>query len=71
MAAANGLFAGGGLIGCIIVPWVSDKLGRIRAMQIACALIVVSAAMQSASVHIGMFLVGRFICGVGCVCSYD
>ncbi|RSM18688.1 hypothetical protein CDV31_002408 [Fusarium ambrosium] len=64
IGAANGLFAGGGLLGCIIVPSLSDRLGRVRAIQIICALGVISAAIQAASVHIAMFLVGRFFNGL-------
>lgn len=64
MTAANGLFAGGGLIGCIFVAWFSDKLGRVTAIQYTCIVAVASAALQAASVHIGMFLAGRFLNGL-------
>lgn len=63
-SAANGLFAGGGMIGCGIIAWLADKIGRTRAIQIICALAVVTAAIQGGSVHIAMFLVGRFFNGV-------
>ncbi|KAH7125995.1 general substrate transporter [Dactylonectria macrodidyma] len=64
IGAANGLFAGGGLLGCIAVPWISDKTGRVGAIQVICVLAVVSAIIQAASVHIAMFLVGRFFNGI-------
>ncbi|KAL4878001.1 hypothetical protein BJY04DRAFT_221575 [Aspergillus karnatakaensis] len=64
IGATNGLFAGGGLVGCIIVPWLSDRFGRVKAVQLICIIAVASAALQAASVHIAMFLVGRFVNGV-------
>jgi len=64
LLAANGLFAGGGLIGCIVVPWISDKVGRVRAIQFICCVAIISAAIQATSVHIAMFLVGRFVNGL-------
>lgn len=34
-------------------------------IQIICAVCIISAAIQGGSVHIAMFLVGRFLNGVG------
>jgi MFS family permease len=65
IGANNGVYAGGGAIGCWIVNWLSDKLGRRLAIQIIAAICIVSAALQAGSVHIAMFLVGRFLNGVG------
>jgi predicted MFS family arabinose efflux permease len=59
------LFAGGGMIGCCIVAWLADKVGRTRAIQIICSIAIVAAVIQGASVHIAMFLVGRFFNGMG------
>ncbi|KAH8595049.1 general substrate transporter [Bisporella sp. PMI_857] len=63
IGAANGLFAGGGMIGCIAVAWMADRAGRVRAIQALCLLGIVSAIIQAASIHIAMFLVGRFLSG--------
>lgn len=52
------------MIGCIIVAWLADKFGRVRAIQIISALAVVGAVIQGASVHIAMFLVGRTLGGM-------
>ncbi|RSL53879.1 hypothetical protein CEP53_007612 [Fusarium sp. AF-6] len=65
IGANNSLFAGGGVIGCILVPWLLDRCGRRLAIQITCAVCLVSAILQAASVHVGMILVGRFINGIG------
>lgn len=65
LPANNALFAGGGIIGCMTVPWFLDRCGRRLALQITCLICVVSAVVQAASVHTRMLLVGRFINGIG------
>ena len=50
--ATNGLYSGGGIIGCLTVPWLLDRLGRRLTIQIGAALAIVSAALQAGSVHI-------------------
>ena len=57
------------MIGCLIVAWLADKVGRKRGVQIICALCIVSAIIQGASVHIAMFLIGRFLNGIGWLSS--
>ncbi|KAH8587766.1 general substrate transporter [Bisporella sp. PMI_857] len=64
IGAANGLFAGGGMIGCIVAAWLADKIGRVRAIQLICLLGVISGIIQGAAVHIAMFLVGRTFMGM-------
>ncbi|KAH7118344.1 major facilitator superfamily domain-containing protein [Dactylonectria macrodidyma] len=64
IGANNGLFAGGGIIGCLLVPWLLDAAGRRAAIQITSLICVLSAALQAGSVHIGMLLVGRFLNGI-------
>ncbi|RFU33599.1 hypothetical protein B7463_g2768, partial [Scytalidium lignicola] len=63
--ATNGLFSGGGMIGCVITAWLADKVGRRMGVQIICVTCIISAIIQGASVQIAMFLVGRFLNGVG------
>jgi MFS family permease len=53
------------MVGCIIVGWLADRVGRVRTIQMICALSVISAIIQGASVHIGMFLAGRTLGGMG------
>ncbi|KAK5400812.1 hypothetical protein LTR06_011233 [Exophiala xenobiotica] len=64
LGAANGLFAGGGMIGCLFVARLSDKLGRVSTMRIICVIALVGAILQGAAVHIAMFLVGRTFGGM-------
>ncbi|KAI7773610.1 general substrate transporter [Diaporthe eres] len=67
--ATNGMVAAGGLLGCILMTWLGDGFGRKVAIQvrsvfciIAC---IIAGIIQAASVHIAMFLVCRFLMGVG------
>lgn len=62
--AANGLFAGGGIIGASFIFLILNALGRRVSIHIVCALAIISAAIQGGSVDIGMFLFGRFLNGV-------
>jgi MFS family permease len=65
LGATSGLFAGGGAIGALFTHWLADRSGRIRAIQISAAICAVSGAIQAGSAHIAMFLVGRFVSGLG------
>jgi sugar porter (SP) family MFS transporter len=64
VGATSGLFAAGGAIGSFFLKFVADSLGRKRAIQIICVVCMISGALQAGSVHIAMFLVGRFLSGV-------
>lgn len=63
--ATNGVFAAGGLLGCILMTWMGDAFGRKVAIQVTSVLCVIAGVIQAASVRIAMFLVGRFLMGVG------
>lgn len=63
--ATNGLFSGGVIIGCMLVAALAGKVGRKKGIQIIAVVCIISAIIQGASVHIAMFLAGRFINGVG------
>ena len=63
--AINGLFSAGGAIGCWFLGYLADTLGRRRAIQLICVVCIVSAVLQAGSVHIGLFLVSRFLNGIG------
>lgn len=52
------------MCGCVLIAWLADKWGRVRAIQMLCIVGVISAIIQGASVHIAMFLVGRFLGGI-------
>lgn len=65
LAAQNGLFFGGGFMGCFIVAYLPDRIGRIRNIQLTCVTCVIGSILQGAATHIAMLLVGRFLTGLG------
>jgi MFS family permease len=44
---------------------LADRLGRTRGIAIGSFIFGLGAAIEAASVHIGMFVVGRVVAGVG------
>jgi MFS family permease len=50
--------------GAMLQILIADRLGRIRFMQLACVIVTIGCAIQTASVNLGMFLAGRVISGV-------
>ncbi|KAL3462308.1 general substrate transporter [Aspergillus heterothallicus] len=65
IGASSGLFAGGGAIGALALAWLANKAGRVRSMQLTCLICIISGAIQGGSIHIAMFLIGRFLSGIG------
>ncbi|KAH7267975.1 hypothetical protein MRS44_011740 [Fusarium solani] len=65
IGAMNSLYSAGGLIGCLTMGWLADKLGRKRSIQLVCALCVAASAFTVGSANIVMFLVGRALQGLG------
>lgn len=63
--AINGLFQAGGLFGTLSTTLFADKLGRRKTIFVGASFAVVGSALQTGSVHIGMFMVARFITGIG------
>jgi MFS family permease len=53
------------MIGCLINAWLADRIGRVRAMQVICAISILGGILQGAAVQIAMFLVGRTLGGMG------
>lgn len=49
--------------GAIFQTFVGDKLGRLRFMQLLCVIVTIGTTIQTASINIAMFLVGRAIAG--------
>ncbi|KAJ5113836.1 hypothetical protein N7456_002370 [Penicillium angulare] len=63
--ATSALFAAGCAIGALLTTYLADRLGRVKAVQGTCVLCIVSSALQGRSIHVAMFLVGRFFNGIG------
>ncbi|ODV65356.1 general substrate transporter [Hyphopichia burtonii NRRL Y-1933] len=62
--AFNGLFSGGGLLGCLLAGHFSEQFGRKRAIFITCMISILGSIIMTASVNIAMLFVARFIAGV-------
>lgn len=63
--AINGLFQAGGLVGALACSEVADWLGRRKALFIGATLAVIGGALQAGSVNIAMYIVMRFVTGLG------
>ncbi|KIV91946.1 hypothetical protein PV10_06433 [Exophiala mesophila] len=59
------LFQLGGFIGTFFISFFADRWGRRVGLAVPAAMLVVSAAILAGSVHIGMFIAGRFLTGAG------
>lgn len=58
-----GLFSAGAIFGALFVGWLCDVYGRKRSLLVAAAINIIGGALQTGSVHIGMFIAARFITG--------
>jgi MFS family permease len=65
LGSTNGITFAGAFFGCLAASLLSDRMGRVRAIQIICCICIVGAVLQAASVHIAMLFIGRFIGGLG------
>ncbi|KIW98244.1 uncharacterized protein Z519_01828 [Cladophialophora bantiana CBS 173.52] len=65
LGASNALFFVGGIIGSVLVSVIADRYGRRPAIAIGATMILFSSALAAASQHIAMFIIFRFINGIG------
>lgn len=65
IGALNGANSAGAVIGCALSAWSADKLGRKRAIQLGCVILIVGGALNAGSVAISMFAIGRMVAGIG------
>jgi MFS family permease len=59
----------GGIIGAVLMQPVPDYFGRRKAIYIASAVTIVGVILQAAAQNVAMFVVARFIVGVGSAIS--
>lgn len=57
------VYIAGEALGALTQTAIGDQLGRIRFMQLLCVIVTIGTVIQTASVHIGMFLAGRSMAG--------
>lgn len=61
---------GGSFLGALISGYLTDKLGRRRAIQVGCFIWIIGSIISCAAQNIGMLIVGRFINGLSVgICS--
>lgn len=61
---------GGSFVGALVSGYLTDKLGRRKAIQIGCLIWIIGSIISCAAQNIGMLIAGRFINGVSVgICS--
>lgn len=66
LGAINAMLPSGKIIGFLIVAPFSNRWGRKKALVLAFVLAIIGAAVQAASVNLGLLIFSRFFLGVGC-----
>lgn len=59
----------GGIFGAFLMQPIPDKFGRRRAIMIAAAVTTIGIILQAAAQNVAMFVIARFIVGVGSAIS--
>jgi hypothetical protein len=65
IGATNALYQAGGLVGALMSGFTSDRFGRRGAIAVAGTIAIVGGILQTASVHIAMFMTARLVTGLG------
>lgn len=65
IGALNGVNSAGAFFGCWLNAWTAEKYGRKMSMMGGCVILIVGGALCAGAVDLAMFLVGRFIAGLG------
>ncbi|EDU43577.1 AraJ Arabinose efflux permease [Pyrenophora tritici-repentis] len=61
---------GGSFVGALVSGYLTDKLGRKKAIQIGCLIWIIGSIISCAAQNIGMLIGGRFINGLSVgICS--
>ena len=64
LGAMNALYYVGGVFGTFYSSYAADRWGRRNASIQAQVVLAIAGAIQAGSVHIAMFIVGRFLAGL-------
>ncbi|KAH8835117.1 hexose transporter [Flagelloscypha sp. PMI_526] len=65
LGVMSAIYSLGALSSMPITPWVNEKYGRRASVIVGSVIMCIGAVLQAASVHFGMFLLARFILGMG------
>ncbi|EAU82583.1 hexose transporter [Coprinopsis cinerea okayama7 len=63
----SAIYSLGAIAAVPFVPWVTDKWGRRFAIFFGSVIMVIGAVIQTASQNFAMFVISRFIMGIGIV----
>ncbi|EXJ56040.1 hypothetical protein A1O7_08971 [Cladophialophora yegresii CBS 114405] len=66
IGAFNSAYYGGSFIGCMLNWYLPNKIGRLRTIQLSCAVAFVGISMQTAAKSFGVFCAGRVVGGIAC-----
>ncbi|KEY64419.1 hypothetical protein S7711_08475 [Stachybotrys chartarum IBT 7711] len=66
LGAINAMLPTGKIIGFLFVAPFSNRFGRKKALVLSFAITVIGAAIQAASVNLGLLIFSRFFLGFGC-----
>ncbi|KAH7001152.1 general substrate transporter [Ilyonectria destructans] len=66
LGAINAMLPAGKVIGFLFVAPFSNRFGRKKSLVLAFAITVLGAALQAASVNLGLLIFSRFFLGFGC-----
>lgn len=62
--AVVAVYIAGEAVGALVQTFVGDRMGRIRFMQMMCAIVTIGVVIQTAAINMGMFLAGRVLAGI-------
>ncbi|KAK1762537.1 MFS transporter [Phialemonium atrogriseum] len=65
LGVLNAAFSIGAVLALPVVPYVNDRFGRKHSITIGSVIILIGVVLQTASVHIAMFLISRLLLGMG------
>ena len=58
-------YIAGETVGSLLQVAISDRLGRLRFMELMCIIVTLGVSLQTGARNIGMLLAGRAIAGIG------
>ncbi|KAF9535147.1 hexose transporter [Crepidotus variabilis] len=65
LGVMSAMYSAGAIVALPLIPFVSDGLGRRRAILFGSIIMVIGAVLQTAAQNFAMFVVARFILGLG------
>ncbi|KAH7926788.1 general substrate transporter [Leucogyrophana mollusca] len=67
LGVMSAMYSLGAIVAVPLVPYVTDTMGRRRAIVFGSVLMIIGAVLQAAAQNLAMFIIARFILGLGIV----